>query len=103
MNIENRNIRTFNIITVIVLTAILLTTLGGFIIQRQNPPVKNNSMGMNGIGSGSNPMRPESAQTGPTGKLLLTTGIRLLLAGFGILVVILMVLIGNNLLRPAIS
>jgi hypothetical protein len=89
MNIEKRNLKLFNIITVVVLAAILVTTIGGFILQRQTMPSSNNGMG---IGRSNNPMmQPESAQTSPTGRLVLSTGIILLLVGFGVLVVMLWV------------
>jgi hypothetical protein len=84
MNIEKRNIKMFNIITVVVLAAILLTAFGGFMLQRQIMPSRDS-----GMGRSTNPMRPESAQTGPTGRLVMSTGIILLLVGSGILVVML--------------
>jgi hypothetical protein len=88
MNIEKRNIKMFNIITLVVLAAILLTAFGGFMIQRQMVPSRDSGMGM---GRSTNPMRPESVQTGPTGQLVMSTGILLLLIGFGVLVVMLWV------------
>ena len=89
MNIEKRNIKLFNIITVVVLAAILVTAIGGFILQRQAMPSSNNGMGG---GRSNNPMmQPESAQTSPTGRLVMSTGIILLLVGFGVLVVMLWV------------
>jgi hypothetical protein len=84
MNIEKRNIKMFNIITVVILAAILLTAFGGFMLQRQAIPSRDNGMGM---GRSTNLMRPESAQTGPTGRLVMSTGIILLLVGSGVLVV----------------
>jgi len=84
MNIEKRNIKMFNIIAVVVLAAILLTVFGGFMLQRQIMPARDNGMGM---GRSTNPMQPESAQTGPTGRLVMSTGIILLLVGSGVLVV----------------
>jgi hypothetical protein len=89
MNIEKRNIKWFNIIIIIVLAAILLTAFGGFIMQRQTMPLRDGGMGIN---RGVNPMmQPESAQTGPTGRLVMSTGIPLLLVGFGVLVLMLWV------------
>jgi hypothetical protein len=76
----------FNIITVVVLAAVLLTAFGGFMMQRQIIPARDSGMGM---GRSTNPMQPESAQTGPTGRLVMSTGILLLLIGFGVLIVML--------------
>ena len=87
MNIEKRNIKVFSIIAMVVLVALLLTAFGGFMIQRQTMPINNGGMGVNG---GANPMmQPESVQTGPTGKMVMSTGILLLIIGFGVLVVML--------------
>jgi hypothetical protein len=88
MHIEKRNQKMFNLIVVVVLTAILLTAIGGIILQRQALP----AMGMR---TGNNPMQPESTQTSPTGKLVLNTGIILLLIGF---IVIVLLLVRRNLL-----
>ena len=88
MNIEKRNIKMFNVIALVVLAVILLTAFGGFMIQRQMVPSRDSGMGM---GRSTNPMQPESAQTGPTGQLVMSTGILLLLIGFGVLVVMLWV------------
>ena len=85
MNIEKRNTKMFNIIIMVVLAAMLVTIFGGFILQRQIMPSRDNGMGM---GRSSNPMQPESAQSGPTGTLVMSTGIILLLVGFGVLIVI---------------
>ena len=84
MNIEKRNTKMFNILALVVLAAILLTAFGGFMLQRQITPARDSGMGM---GRSTNPMQPESAQTGPTGRLVMSTGILLLLIGFGVLVV----------------
>ncbi len=87
MNIEKRNVKMFNIITIVVLAAILLTALGGFMMQRQTMSSKDIGMGLS---RGANPMmQPESAQSGPTGTLVMSTGIILLLVGFGVIVVML--------------
>jgi hypothetical protein len=87
MNVEKRNTKLFSIITLVILAAILLTAFGGFMMQRQTMPLRDNGMGIN---RGANPMmQPESAQTGPTGRLVMSTGILLLLVGFGVLVVML--------------
>jgi predicted nucleic acid-binding Zn ribbon protein len=87
MNIEKHNTKMFNIFIMVVLAAILVTVIGGFIMQRQIMPSRENGMGM---GRSSNPMQPESAQSGPTGTLVMSTGIILLLVGFGVLIVILL-------------
>ena len=86
MNIEKRNIKMFNIIIIVVLAAILVTAFGGFMMQRQTMPSRDSGMGM---GRSTNPMQPELAQSGPTGTLVMSTGIILLLFGFGVLVVML--------------
>lgn len=94
MNIEKRNINMFTIIIIVVLAAILLTAVGGIFIQRQAMPSRDGGIGM---GRGINAIQPESAQTGPTGKLVMSTGIILLLVGLGVLVVLLWA--GSSLLR----
>ncbi len=87
MNIEKRNVKMFNIIILVVLAAILVTAFGGFMMQHQT--TSSRAAGM-GISQRANPMmQPESVQTGPTGKLVVSTGIILLLVGFGVLVVML--------------
>jgi len=88
MIIEKRNLKTFNIIAIVVLAAVLLTAVGGILLQRQAPPLMGGGMGMR---TGSNPMQPASTQTSPTGNMVLNTGIVLLLAGFGVLIVMLLV------------
>jgi len=94
MNTEKRNQKLFNIVSIVFLAAILLTAVGGIILQRQGLP---SNVGGERIGRGADPfLRPESAQTGPTGTLAMSMGIILLLVGFGILVAIL--LIRRNLL-----
>jgi hypothetical protein len=87
MNIEKRNLKMFNVITIIVLAAVLLTAIGGIIIQRQGMPLMD---GDTRIGKGNNLFQPESAQTSPTGKMVLNTGIILLLIGFGVIVLLLL-------------
>jgi hypothetical protein len=94
MNIEKHNLKMFNTITIIVLAAILLTVIGGLIIRQQSMPAQAGGMRLR---SGDNPMRPELTQTGPTGKLVVDTGIILLMVGFG--VIILMLLVRRNWLR----
>jgi len=82
MNIKKSNVKIYYIIITVVLAAVLITTLGGFFMQQQNTPVRANGMGM----GSSNPMQPESAQTGPTGRLVTSTGVILLLIGSGVLI-----------------
>ena len=94
MNIEKSNLKMFNTITIIVLVAVLLTIVGGIILQRQALPAMD---GDTPIGRSGNLWQPESSQTSPTGKLVLNTGIILLIVGFGILLALL--LIRRNLLR----
>jgi hypothetical protein len=83
MKIEKRNIKNFNIIIIIVLAAILVTAVGGIIMQRQSMPARDNGMGM---GRSTDLLQPELAQSGPTGTLVMSAGIILLLVGFGVLV-----------------
>jgi len=94
MNIEKRNAKLFNIISIAVLAAVLLTAIGGFLLQRQDLPSMGGGMRSGGADS---LLRPESTQTSPTGNLVVTTGIILLLIGFGVLV--LMLLVRHNWLR----
>ena len=85
MNIEKRNLKIFDVVAIIILAAILLTAAGGMMIQRGAHPLKGDVMSLS---RGDNPMmQAGSAQTGPTGSLVMSTGIVLLLAGFGALVV----------------
>lgn len=84
MNIEKRG-NMLTILILVVLAAILLTAVGGIFFQRQGMPSRDGGMG---TGRGINPIQAESAQTGPTGKLVMATGIILLLVGFGVLVVL---------------
>ena len=87
MNIEKRNSKMFNIIILVVLAAMLVTVIGGIMMQRQTMPSRENGMGM---GRSTNLLlQPESAQSGPTGTLVMSVGIILLLFGFGVLVVLL--------------
>ena len=82
MNIEKRNLKMVNIIVMVVLAAILVTVFSGFMMQRQTIPSSDRSMGRS-----ANPLiQPASAQSGPTGTLVMSVGIMLLLVGFGVLV-----------------
>ena len=86
MKIEKRNLKMLNIIAMVVLAAVLLTVFGGFIMQQQSMPSRDGDIG---LGRNTNPMQPASAQSGPTGTLVISAGILLLLAGFGVIVVLL--------------
>ena len=88
MNIEKSNTRMFNIISMVVLAAILLTAVGGIIVQRLGLPSK---VGGIGIGKGDSLIQPQSTQTSPTGALVMTTGIILLMVGFVVIVSMLLV------------
>jgi len=94
MNLEKRYLKTFNVIAIVVLAAILLTVVGGILLQRQAVPAMGSGMR---IGKGGNLMQPESAQSGPTGIMVLNTGIILLIIGFGVLLALL--LVRRNLLH----
>jgi Kef-type K+ transport system membrane component KefB len=91
MNIEKRNAKMFNIIWMVVLAAILLTAVGGILVQRLGLP---SLVGDMGISRGNNPTQPQSTQTSPTGELVMTTGIILLMVGF--IVIVLMLLVRRN-------
>ena len=84
MNIEKPTTKMFNIIWTVVLAAMLLTAVGGILLQWQNLHL------MDG-GRAESLMQPESTQTSPTGNLVVTTGIILLLIGFGVIVLMLLV------------
>ena len=88
MIIEKRNTKMFNIVSIVLLAAILLTAVGGIIVQRMSLP---SMLGEMGTGSGNNLLQPRSTQTSPTGSLVLTTGIILLMIGFVTIVVLLLV------------
>lgn len=85
----------FDVISIVVLAVLLLTAIGGILLQWQNLL----SMDGGGMRSGmaESLIQPESTQTSPTGKLVVTTGIILLLIGFG--VIVLMLLVRRNWLR----
>ena len=84
MNIEKRNPKTYNIIIIIVLAAILLTAFGGYLIL-QTMPAESRHVGVSR--DVSSMMQPENTQTSPTGRMVMSTGIILLLIGFGVIVV----------------
>lgn len=91
MNIEKRNLKMFNVIMIIILAAILLTIIIGISIQQRTMPSMGDGMRISRV---NNLFQPESTQTGPTGRLVLNTGIILLLIGFGMIV---MILVRRNL------
>lgn len=85
VNIEKRNFKTYNTIIIVVLAAILLTAFGGFMLLQ----TMQSGHGNKGVGEDNNSlMIPKSTQTSPTGRLVVSTGIVLLLVGFGIIVVL---------------
>ena len=88
MVIEKRNTKMFNILSIVLLAAILLTAVGGIIVQRMSLP---SMLGEMGTGRGNNLLQPRSTQTSPTGAMVLTTGIILLMIGFVTIVVMLLV------------
>lgn len=82
MNIEKRDFKIYNIIIIAVLAAILLTAFGGYMLLQ----TMQSRHGSKGVGGDINSlMIPESTQTSPTGRLVVSTGIALLLLGFGII------------------
>ena len=93
MRIEKRKLKMFNTISLIILGAMLLTIIGGFMIQQQSLPEK---VDIARLHSGTNPipMQPELTQTSPTGRLVVNTGIILLMIGF---FMIIMILVRRNL------
>jgi hypothetical protein len=85
MNIEKRNFKMYNIIIIAVLAAILLTAFGGYMLLQTMQSMHGNK----GVGGDNNSlMIPNSTQTSPIGRLVVSTGIVLLLAGFGIILVL---------------
>jgi hypothetical protein len=82
MNIQKQNSKMFNIVILVVLTAILVTVFGGFMMQGQTMPSNDRDMGRSTLPL----LLPELAQSGPTGTLVMSIGIILLLVGFGALV-----------------
>jgi hypothetical protein len=82
MNIVKRNIKVFDVISMVVLAALLLTATGGILLQWQNLLSMDGGMRSGGAES---LVQPESTQTSPTGNLVVTTGIILLLMGFGVI------------------
>jgi TRAP-type C4-dicarboxylate transport system permease small subunit len=85
MSIEKRNFKIKNVL-VVLLAAIMIVVFGGVYMLQQDAPLRGDE-----IGRGFNPMQFESAQTGPTGRMVMSTGIVLLLLGFGVLVLLLWV------------
>jgi len=88
MNIEKRNTKMFNILSIVFLAALLLTIVGGIIIQRQG---LSSMVGERNAGRSHNFLQPYLTQTSPTGELVVTTGIILLIIGFVMTVVMLLV------------
>ena len=88
MQLEKRNQKMATTIWVMVLSGILVTILIGLLMQAQTMPSRDRDM--NGTTASFN-VNVESAQSGPTGKLVISTGIVLLVIAFGVLVVMLWV------------
>jgi TRAP-type C4-dicarboxylate transport system permease small subunit len=86
MSIEKRNFKMKNVLIVVLLAAITIVALGGVYMLQQDAPMRGDE-----IGRSFNPMQFESAQTGPTGRMVMSTGIVLLLLGLGVLVLLLWV------------
>lgn len=78
----------FDVISIVVLAVLLLTAIGGILLQWQN--LLSMEGGMRS-GMAESLMQPESTRTSPTGNLAVTTGIILLLIGFGVIVLMLLV------------
>jgi hypothetical protein len=88
MNIVKQNIKVFDVISIVVLAALLLTATGGILLQWQNLLSMDGGMRSSGAES---LVQPESTRTSPTGNMVVTTGIILLLMGFGVIVLMLLV------------
>lgn len=97
MKNENRNTKLFDILSIVFLALILLTIVGGIVIQRLDLSPR---VGRMGVGD-RNFMQPKFTQTSPTGDLVLTTGIILLVVGFVITVLILLVRRNRSHRNPA--
>lgn len=97
MNIERKHLRVFNIISVLVLAAVLLTACGAMTFQGRGLFLKE---GRADINRDVNSLLPAQAQTGPTGNLVMTIGMILLIVAFAGLVLILAFRIRRNILHP---
>ncbi|MDP1546401.1 MAG: hypothetical protein Q8L87_10285 [Anaerolineales bacterium] len=94
---KSRNFKVFNIITVFFLATLLLTACGSFNFQAQAAPNDEGGVDING---GVDPVVPvvpvapeaDTTEPAPTGQSLTPIIIILLLAGFGVLVLILVLL-----------
>jgi putative copper export protein len=84
MSIEKRNFKIKHVLIVVLLAAIVILVFGGlYMLLQQDAPLRGDEMSRS-----FNPLQFESAQTGPTGRMVISTGIVLLLIGFGVLVVL---------------
>jgi hypothetical protein len=88
MHIEKRNQKMATTIGIVLLVSVVLIILVGLLMQGQSMPSKDRDMGRQ---TASLNFNFESAQTGPTGKLVISTGIVLLVVALGVLVVMLWV------------
>jgi uncharacterized membrane protein YidH (DUF202 family) len=86
MSNNKRNFKIKNVLVVLLLTAILIVAFGGVYMLQQDVPLRGDEISRN-----FNPMQFESAQTGPTGRMVMSLGTVLLLIGFGVLVLALWV------------
>lgn len=83
MSIENRNSKMKSVLIMTLLIAIVIVIFGGVYMLEQAAPVRGDE-----ISRSFNPIQFESAQTGPTGRMVVSTGIILLLLGLGLLVLL---------------
>lgn len=86
MTNQKRNFKMKNVLIVLLLAAIMIVVLGGVYMLQQDVPLQGD-----GISRNFNPMQFASAQTGPTGRMVMSLGTVLLLIGFGAIVLILWV------------
>jgi hypothetical protein len=99
MNHKLHTYKVFNVITLFFLATLLLSACGGFSFQAQAAPSQDGGVGITG---GVDPILPadpaQPAQpAAPAGQTMNPTTVILLLAGFGVLVLILVLLV----LRPS--
>jgi hypothetical protein len=78
MSTEKQNYKMKSTLILVLLATIAILVLGGMFMLEQTAPLRGDSMGM---GRDLNPLQFESAQTGPTGRMVMSTGIVLLLIG----------------------
>jgi uncharacterized membrane protein YidH (DUF202 family) len=81
-----RNFKMKNVFIALLLTAIMIVMFGGVYMLQQDVPLRGDEISRN-----FNPIQFMSAQTGPTGRMVMSLGTVLLLIGFGALVLALWV------------